>query len=159
MLVAHRGGAMLAPENTLPAFRSATTEWRADMLEMDVRLTRDGHVVVIHDASVERTTDGTGLVADLTLEEIRSLDAGYRFVDDAGRYPFRAKGVVVPTVEEVLVALPDVWVNIEAKEPDVAGPLVRAIARHDAEHRVLVAAEHEASRRGAAGYPGPWGRR
>ena len=157
MLVAHRGGALLAPENTLCAFRRAATEWRACMLEMDVRLTRDGHVVVIHDASVERTTDGTGLVADLTLEEIRSLDAGYRFVDDAGCYPFRAKGVVVPTVEEVLVALPDVWVNIEAKEPAVAGPLVRAIARHDAEHRVLVAAEHEASRRGAAGYPGPWG--
>jgi glycerophosphoryl diester phosphodiesterase len=157
MLVAHRGGALLAPENTVVAFRLARDLWRSDMLEMDARLTRDGHVVVIHDASVDRTTDGTGLVADLTLHEIQSLDAGYRFVDLEGVHSFRGTGVVIPTFEEVLVTFEDVWINVECKEAAVARPLAAVVARHRAEHRVLVAAEREASRRGAVGYSGPWG--
>jgi glycerophosphoryl diester phosphodiesterase len=157
MLVAHRGGSALAPENTVVAFRMATEAWWADMLEMDARLTRDGHVVVIHDASVDRTTDGTGLVADLTLREIQELDAGYRFRDDSGGHPFRGQGAVVPTLEEVLVTFKDVWINVECKEPAVATPLAALVARHGAEHRVLIAAERESARRGAAGYRGPWG--
>jgi len=157
MLVAHRGGARLAPENTLVAFRMAVERWWADMLEMDVRLTRDGHLVVIHDPTLDRTTDGSGRVADHTLAEIRALDAGYRFVDLSGATSFRGRGVTVPTMEEVLVALPDVRITVECKEPAVAKPLVELLARHGAEHRVVVAAEHEASRRGAAGYGGPWG--
>lgn len=157
MLVAHRGGSLLAPENTLPAFRMARDEWWADMLEMDVRLTRDGEVVVIHDATLERTTDGSGLVAEHTLEEIRSFDAGYRFTDGHGGHPFRGQGVVVPTLDEVLSEFPQMRINIESKEPSVAAPLARVIARHGAEQRVLIAAEFEKSRRGARGYPGPWG--
>lgn len=157
MLVAHRGGGLLAPENTMAAFRGARDRWWADMLELDARLTRDGHVVVIHDATVDRTTDGTGLVAGLSLREIQSLDAGYRFVDLRGGHSFRARGVVIPTLEEVLVTFSDVWINVECKEPAVASPLADLVARLDAQDRVLVAGEHEASRRGAAGYPGPWG--
>jgi glycerophosphoryl diester phosphodiesterase len=157
MLVAHRGGALLAPENTMTAFRQATERWWADMLEMDARLTRDGQVVVIHDATVDRTTDGTGLVAALTLREIQSLDAGYRFVDLEGEHSYRDRGVTIPTLEEVLATFSDVWINVECKEPAVAEPLARLVARVGAQHRVLVAAEREASRRGAAGYPGPWG--
>lgn len=157
LLVAHRGGSLLAPENTLTAFRVATEEWWADMLELDVRLTKDGHVVVIHDPTVDRTTDATGTVADYTLAEIRSFDAGYRFVDEQGGHPFRGRGISIPTLDEVLEAFPDMRINIESKEPHVAAPLARVIARHGAERRVLVAAEREASRRGARGYPGPWG--
>ena len=157
MLVAHRGGSRLAPENTLAAFRQARDRWRADMLEMDVRLTRDGELIVIHDPSVDRTTDGTGLVCELTLAEIRALDAGYRFTDLSGGHSFRGRGVRVPTLEEVLVELTDVWINVECKEPPAAGPLAEVVARHGAEDRVLIAAESERSRRGAAGYPGPWG--
>ena len=156
-LVAHRGGATLAPENTLVAFRQARERWRADMLEMDVRLTRDGHVVVIHDPSVDRTTDGTGLVAELTLREIQALDAGYCFTDLEGSYTFRGKGVRVPTLEEVLVTFADVWINVESKAPEAARPLAELVARLGAEDRVLIAAESEKARRGAAGYPGPWG--
>jgi glycerophosphoryl diester phosphodiesterase len=66
-MVAHRGGGKLAPENTLAAFRSAVEDWGADMLELDVRLTRDGHVVVLHDDTVDRTTEGSGAVADMSL--------------------------------------------------------------------------------------------
>ena len=157
MLVAHRGGARLAPENTLVAFEQARDRWRADMLEMDVRLTRDGHVVVIHDPTVDRTTDGSGPVSELTLREIRDLDAGYRFQDFSGAHSFRGRGVRVPTLEEVLVAFTDVWINVECKEPPAARPLAEVVARHGAEHRVLIAAEQERSRRGAAGYVGPWG--
>jgi glycerophosphoryl diester phosphodiesterase len=141
----------------MAAFRMATHSWGADMLEMDVRLTKDGEVVVIHDATVDRTTDGSGPVADFTLAQIQALDAGYRFVDEAGTHAFRGSGVTIPTLDEVLTALPSMRLNVETKEPSVAGPLVGVIARHGAEHRVLVAAQHEPSRKNARGYRGPWG--
>ena len=157
LLVAHRGGAKLAPENTLIAFRRAVDWWGADMLEMDVRLTRDGSVVVIHDATVDRTTNGIGSVEELTLDEISRLDAGYHFKDLTGEHSFRGEGVTVPTFEEVLVALPHTRMNVEAKEPQVAGPLVELIKRHSAEHRVLVAATFERCRRKIRHYIGPWG--
>ena len=157
MLVAHRGGAALAPENTLFAFRHAIDVWGADMLEMDVRRTADGEVVVIHDLTVDRTTNGSGTVRDMTMDEIRSLDAGYGFVDDEGRHPFRGRGIVVPTFEEVLVSCASVWFTVEVKDPAAAGPLADVIVRHGAEARVLIAADHERKRHGAMGYAGPWG--
>jgi glycerophosphoryl diester phosphodiesterase len=156
-LVAHRGGSRLAPENTVEAFRQARERWRADMLELDVRLTRDGQVVVIHDPSVDRTTDGSGPVADLTLREIQALDAGYRFEDLEGSHSFRGKGVRVPTLEEVLVTFDDVWINVECKAPEAARPLADLVTGLGAEERVLIAAESETARRGAVGYRGPWG--
>jgi glycerophosphoryl diester phosphodiesterase len=157
MLVAHRGGAKLAPENTVVAFQAGVSEWGADMLEMDVRLTRCGQVVVFHDATLERTTNGSGLVADHTLEQIRALDAGYHFVDSHGRHSFRGQSVGVPTLAEVLEACPDVRINVEVKEARVAAPLVEVIDRQAAHDRVLIAAELEAWRRDARGYQGPWG--
>ena len=157
MLVAHRGGSKIAPENTMVAFRRAVDWWGADMLELDVRLTRDGHLVVIHDETLDRTTDGQGPVAAKMLGEIQALDAGYQFEGPDGASPFRGTGVVVPTFEQVLTAFPDVRINAEAKEPEAAGPLVEVIRRHHAQHRVLVAAEFERCRRDARGYEGPWG--
>jgi glycerophosphoryl diester phosphodiesterase len=157
LLVAHRGGARLAPENTLAAFRAAVTRWEADMLEMDVRLTADGEVVVIHDPTVDRTTDGSGPVASFTVRELQKLDAGHRFLDLEGKPSFRGCGLTVPRFEDVLTALPDARLNVEAKEPGVTGPLVEIIRRHRAEERVLVAAEFERRRRDARGYRGPWG--
>jgi glycerophosphoryl diester phosphodiesterase len=117
--IAHRGGREAAPEATLEAFRSAVAIG-VDVLEMDVRGTADGGVVVIHDQTVNRTTDGTGRVEDLTLAEIRSLDAGYRFTRDGGQtYPFRGTGVRVPTLDEVLTEFSDQFMLIEIK---VEGP-------------------------------------
>lgn len=141
----------------MAAFRSAVDDWDADMLELDVRLTADGHVVVIHDETVDRTTDGTGRVIDLTLAEIQALDAGYHFVDLEGEPTFRGRGVRVPTLEEVLLECPHIWVNAEAKEPRVAGPLAEVITRLGAHDRVLFAAEHERNRAAVRAYPGPWG--
>ena len=154
---AHRGGARLAPENTLEAFEDAVVRWGADMLEMDVRLTADGVVVVIHDATLDRTTDGTGPVSALSLAELRERDAGARFLDLDGQASFAGRGVRVPTFDQVLEAFPHTRLNVEAKCAEVAGPLVEVIRRHGAEHRVLLAAEFEGNRRDARGYRGAWG--
>src|SRR5690606_39178428 len=114
--IAHRGGAALAPENTLAAFRMAVGAWASDMIELDVRATRDGHCVVFHDATVDRTTDATGAVADFTLDQIRQFDAGHWFTPDGGTtFPFRGRGITVPTIDDVLGALPDTRLTIEVK--------------------------------------------
>jgi glycerophosphoryl diester phosphodiesterase len=127
------------------------------MLEMDVRSTRDGEVVVIHDETVDRTTDGTGRVRDLTFHEIRALDAGYHFMDPEGNLSYRGKGVTIPRFEEVLEALPGVRLNVETKDDRSAQGLLDAIYRYQAQDRVLVAAEVEGHRKAAKGYSGPWG--
>jgi len=141
----------------MAAFRQAVERWEADILEMDVRATDDGEIVVIHDARVDRTCDGEGRVDETPWDELRELDAGYHFTDEGGRHSFRGRGVGVPRFEEVLTAFPDVRLNVDSKAPDAAAGLVELIREHDAEQRVLVAAEEEAHRRDARGYSGPWG--
>lgn len=115
-LFAHRGSSGNAPENTLPSFELAI-EQGADMLEMDVHATRDGHIVVMHDAVVDRTTNGTGPITGFSLDELKELDAGYKFTSDGGTtFPFRGKGITVPTLREVAEQFPEVPFNIEIKE-------------------------------------------
>ncbi len=97
---AHRGGAALAPENTIVAFDQGLARG-ADGLELDVRLSRDGVAVVLHDATVDRTTNGTGAVEDLTADELAGLDAGCRFGAPDG-FPFRNRGIGVPRLRDVL---------------------------------------------------------
>lgn len=106
IIIAHRGASGHAPENTLAAFELALRQG-ADAVELDAKLSADGHVVVIHDQTVDRTTDGTGRVKDMTLAELRKLDAGSHF-DIAYR------GEPIPTLEEVLKAVGQLTiVNIE----------------------------------------------
>ena len=143
-IFAHRGASTRAPENTLEAFRAAVEEG-AGGLELDVRLTRDGRVVVLHDETVDRTTDGAGAVGRMTLSELRGLDAGYHFTPDGGRtHPFRGRGVRVPTLAEVLREFPGVRVNIDIKQrhPPAAENVLRALTEAGAEERVLVVSEH-----------------
>jgi len=98
-VIAHRGGAGLRPENTLAAFQHAA-QLGADVLEMDLRVAADGAIVVMHDATVERTTDGAGAVASLKLAELKRLDAGYRWSPDGGAtFPYRGRGVRVPALQ------------------------------------------------------------
>lgn len=141
LLGAHRGGAAVCPENTLTAFTNTAHRWKDILLETDARLTADGAVVLIHDATVDRTTDGTGKVAEKTLAELRKLDAGYRFSPDGGTtFPYRGKGVTVPTLAEVLAALPDSRFEIELKpEKEIAEATVRVIREAQAGDRVLLA--------------------
>jgi len=141
----------------MAAFRSAVDSWGADMLEMDVRSTADGEVVVIHDETVDRTTDGSGPVASLSWGELQELDAGFRFRDPEGKPSFLGKGVRIPRFEEVLEALPTTRINVETKDGSSAPGLVEIILRHGAQDRVLVASEWEENREAVLGYPGPWG--
>ena len=101
LVIAHRGDSAHRPENTLSAFASAL-ELGVELVEMDVQLSRDGAVVVIHDASVDRTTDGTGRVSDLTLGELRKLSAGYPL-----RYGKDYAGERIPTFDEAIEAIGD----------------------------------------------------
>jgi glycerophosphoryl diester phosphodiesterase len=138
--LAHRGASALAPENSLEAFRIAV-EAGAGGLELDVHMTRDGHVVVIHDPTVERTTSGKGAISEMTIDELRALDAGYGFSPDGGRTrPYRGRGVRVPTLEEVLEEFPGVAVNIDIKAayPGVEAAVLQVLRETDAWGRALV---------------------
>ncbi len=141
-ILGHRGAAGLAPENTLPSFALALA-LGADILELDVHGTRDGVVVVMHDDTVDRTTDGSGAVRDLTWRQVESLDAGYGFSRDGRDFPFRGHGVKVPTFEAVLVTFPLAICNVEIKENDGAliDEVIRLVRRFDAAGRVILAAE------------------
>lgn len=136
--IAHQGGELEAPSSTLYAFRTALEDRGADMLELDVHTTRDGHLVVLHDDTVDRTTNGTGAVEDMTLEEIRKLDAAYWFSPGQGQFnhsldpsKYRFRGIRnggappppgytsedfrIPTLTEVFKAFPGVPINVEIK--------------------------------------------
>jgi glycerophosphoryl diester phosphodiesterase len=143
---AHRGASSRAPENTLEAFRIGA-ESGAGGLELDIHMTSDGRIVVIHDDSVDRTTNGEGFVRDVTLREVQSLDAGYRFTLDGGAtYPYQGQGVRVPGLEEIFWEFPDQAVNIDITEaqPGVEAALLRTIAEAGAGERVLVVSEMSA---------------
>lgn len=136
---AHRGGGADAPEATLAAFAAAAAAG-ADALEMDVRLTADGALVVMHDAEVDRTTEGSGPVSGMTLAELRRLNAGYRFRDAAGGFPFREAPERAPTFAEVLEAHPEIPFVVEMKTPDTADALCEALRAAGRETRTLVGA-------------------
>lgn len=155
LFFAHRGGAALAPENTMVAFRSAVEQWGVDVLEMDVHCTRDGELVVIHDDTVDRTTEGSGAVKDLTFAEIGALDAGFHFRGLDGKLSFRGRGVGIPHFTDVLSAFPGVRMNVDAKGPGSAPRLLSAIRNAGAEQRVLMASVTEHSRADRLGYLGP----
>lgn len=105
---AHRGDAAVAPENTLPAIQSAV-EKGAHMIEFDVGATKDGHLVILHDNTVDRTTNGKGKLVDLTFDEVRALDAGAWFDE-------KFAGTQVPTLRETLEIIPhEIWCNVHLK--------------------------------------------
>ncbi|HHS97904.1 MAG TPA: glycerophosphodiester phosphodiesterase [Chloroflexi bacterium] len=132
--IAHRGASAVAPQNTLAAFRRAA-ELGADGIELDVRLSADGVPVVIHDAVVDHTTDGTGRVADLPLAALKELDAGSWF-DPA------FAGERIPTLDEVFEEIGDtLLINVELKpEKDrrIGEAVVRRVERHGLFDRVLL---------------------
>lgn len=141
LVMAHRGGRSLGPENTLYTFRRAVG-LGVDVLEMDLRLTRDNQLVVFHDQTVDRTTDGNGRVSDLLLADLKALDAGWRWSPDGGkRYPLRGRNIRVPTLEEVFVAFPQTLMNLEIKDtrPSAASSLCGLIRKHAMTGKVMTA--------------------
>jgi len=142
-LFGHRGAAGVAPENTLPSFRRALADG-VDVFELDVHATRDGEVVVLHDPTLERTTDGAGAVADITFAELGRLDAGHRFTADGGRtFPYRGQGIRVPRLAELLQEFREIPLNIEIKSEGAAiiAEVVRMVRA--ARARIVLAAEHD----------------
>ena len=141
-VIAHRGASGYAPENTLAAFELAAKQG-ADAFELDVRLTRDGAPVVVHDETLDRTTNLAGPVRAKTLVELRQADAGFRFTPDRGATtPYRGAGIQMPTLAEVLWAFPAMPVMIEVKEPEVQEAVRRVLLEEQACDRCVVASEH-----------------
>ena len=140
LVIGHRGALGHAPENTFASFKKGL-ELGSDVLELDVQLSRDGHLMVIHDGDVSRTTDGKGHVRDLTLEQIKALDAGSWF-DDA------FAGEQVPTLHEVLAwAKNRIPLAVEIKgdpTPDsaMAPRIVAALRQHDMIDEVMLISFH-----------------
>lgn len=129
-VIAHRGASGSAPENTLPAFELAVRQG-ADAIELDVRLTRDGVPVVLHDATLDRTTDRRGPLGALTLAELGKADAG--------------GGARVPTLADVLRGFPEIPVLVEVKEPAAQVEVRRVILEERAAERCVLASEDHAA--------------
>lgn len=155
LLFGHRGASAKAPENTLAAFELAVAAG-ADVLELDVHLSRDGVVVVHHDAWVDRTTNGSGEVRAFTFSELRALDAGYRFADAAGEHGFRGRGCQIPRLADVLAAFPGRGFNIELKQanPPMVRSVLEVLERAGTSDVVLAAADDGIMRAIEAAKPG-----
>ena len=143
LLLAHRGTALLAPESTVPAFDFAMSHG-TDVFEIDVRLSRDDQVMVFHDATLERTTNGNGLVRAMDAASLKQLDAAFNFTQD-NQWPQRGTGVQIITLTELLERYPGVRVNIDIKDADEDA--VRAVGRiveqQDAADRCVLASFHD----------------
>jgi glycerophosphoryl diester phosphodiesterase len=134
---AHRGENGVFPENTVPGFLEAV-RLGASQIEFDVQRTKDGRLIIRHDATVDRTTDGTGKVADLTFDEIRALDAG---IKKGGRFA----GTKIPTFEEALDCLPrNVWINVHtsASQPE---EIARIVVEKNRRHQAFLACRRDAA--------------
>ena len=145
LVIAHQGGELLAPSNTMAAFTNAAN-MGVDVIETDLHITKDGYLVAIHDPTVDRTTNGHGSVADMTLEEIQKLDAGYHFKDLNGNYSYRGKGVYIPTAEEMFQTFGDMRIEMEIKDDnpperieEMAAKLWALIEKYHMEDKILVA--------------------
>jgi glycerophosphoryl diester phosphodiesterase len=145
LVIAHQGGELLAPSNTMTAFQQAVN-LGVDVLEFDIHITKDGHLVTIHDPTVERTTNGKGYVHDFTLSDIQKLDAGYHFEDLNGELSYRGKGAFIPSLEEVFKAFPDMRMVIEIKDDnpterigEISEKLWSLIQQYQKEDQVIVA--------------------
>jgi glycerophosphoryl diester phosphodiesterase len=144
LVFAHRGGALLAPENTMPALDNGLA-LGADGLEIDVQLSRDGIPVVIHDRTLDRTTDRTGPVKALTAAELARVDAGYHFTRD-GAQPFRGQGIGVTTLDAVLARHQTrIIVEMKGGEPELARAVGAAVRQARAADRICVGSFYQPS--------------
>lgn len=138
-IIAHRGASFFEPENTLRAYRKAI-EMGADFIEVDVRLSKDKELVIMHDADVGRTTNGKGLVKDCNLEELKKLDAGYHRKNEI----FAGLGEQVPTLEEVIELVKNkIGLVVEIKEPGTESSIIKKIEDSDLENTILTSFFHK----------------
>ncbi len=143
-LFGHRGASAHYPENTLPALRAAF-EAGVSYLELDVWATADGHVVAHHDATLQRLCGDRRRISDVTLAELKALDAGFGFSPDRSSRPCLGQGITVPTLAEVFQAIPAAFFNIEVKQesPAIEEQVLAVIEGAGTADRVLLAAEQD----------------
>jgi glycerophosphoryl diester phosphodiesterase len=145
LVIAHQGGDGIWPGDTLYAFEKAVAIG-ADVLEMDAHITKDDQIVLMHDEKVDRTTNGTGLIEDLTLPELKQLDAAYQWSNDGDQtFPYRGQDIQVPTLEELFQKFPQMRYVIEIKltQNPIDKPLCDLIRKHDMQNKVMVASFHD----------------
>jgi glycerophosphoryl diester phosphodiesterase len=154
-LYAHRGASAERPENTMPAFQRAV-EVGVDALELDVHVTRDAKLIVVHDDTAQRTCGSPLAWAELDLADAQRLDAGWGFVAADGSRPFAGTGISVPTFEQVLVSFPGVRVNVDLKGERAVDLALDLLRRLGAEDRVTIASFQlrTLNRVRRLGYPG-----
>ena len=143
--IAHRGGQYLWPENSMYAFEKAV-EFGVDIVELDVRPTADGYIVVMHDDTVDRTCDAKGRVDQMTLAQLQQLDYAYHFIPANEAEPvFRGKGITITTLDSVFSRFPDVYFNIEIKPdlPDFAEKVIDLVRSYKMQEKVLLTSFHE----------------
>jgi glycerophosphoryl diester phosphodiesterase len=144
LIIGHRGAAALLPENTMASFRLAF-EQGAPMIEFDVHLSKDRVPVIIHDAKLDRTTNGKGYVSRFTPQELRKWDAGYFFDPmKRGEFAQRGKGLTIPTFEEMLQEFKTQRLAVEIKEntAEVTHKVVELVKKYGAENRVVVGSKY-----------------
>lgn len=145
LVIAHQGGNGLWPGDTMYAFEHAVAIG-VDVLEMDAHITKDDHIVLMHDEAVDRTTNGTGLIEEMTLDEIKQLDAAYQWSNDGGKtFPYRGQGIQVPTLEELFVKFPQMRYVIEIKltQNPIDQPLCDLVRQYKLQDQVLVGSFHD----------------
>ncbi len=145
LVIAHRGNQALFPENTLSSLEDAA-KLGVDVLEVDARLTSDDHLVVFHDETLERTTNGSGPLSQYSLKQLKDLDAGYHFSPDNGiSHPFRGKKMEIPTLREVFTKFTNIPLNIDIKNPQSVAvtALVSLIEEYEREDLVIIGSFHD----------------
>lgn len=144
LLFGHRGACARFPENTMPAFSAALTDG-ASALELDIQITQDGKVVVIHDPNGLRLCGVSAAVADTPLSTLRTWDIGYGFIAKDGTRPFAQTGLSIPRLDEVLQAFPSVPINIDLKPPDpgCVARVIDVVTALGATDRVLLTSFHD----------------
>src|ERR1051325_5675034 len=145
LVIAHQGGDGIRPGDTMLAFENAT-QIGADVLEMDAHITKDSQIVLMHDEKVDRTTNGKGLIEDLTLAQLKKLDAAYGWSNDGGKtFPYRGQGIQVPTLEELFQKFPQMRYVIEIKltQNPIDKPLCDLIRKFSMQDKVVIASFHD----------------
>lgn len=137
---AHRGSRILWPENTWHAFDHAVEDLGYQYVETDVQVTADGVVLVFHDDTLERCTNGVGKVAEWRWEDLRHLDAAYNFSPDGESFPLRGLGVGISRLEDTLGRYPDVFFNIDLKADGTEWATADVVKKMDREDSVLIGA-------------------
>jgi glycerophosphoryl diester phosphodiesterase len=145
LVIAHQGGDGVWPGDTMYAYEKAV-EIGADVLEMDAHITKDSQIVLMHDEKVDRTTNGKGLIEELTLAELKQLDAAYQWSNGGDKtFPYRGQGIQVPTLEELFQKFPQIRYVIEIKltKNPIDKPLCDLIHKYNMQEQVVIASFHD----------------